>query len=202
MPCPMHSPSEEECDAASSRQSRSKDEKKTFSNSLINLMFGGRAEVESANRNEHDIRLARAITQWPAHHEQYFRNYIDQLRDNVLRLFCIGCLTTPTWIKNNNAEPQHALVGIGEHVLAPSHAHVLISPEQWDKLSKQQKQKLRMLMLPARRACTVTSSDNTLTVNSTPGKSKKPCQRKRKRSDKTTTWVSKRLGQQEQKAKI
>ncbi|KAK3799502.1 hypothetical protein RRG08_052687 [Elysia crispata] len=56
-------------------------------NSLIDLMFGERGEVKSANRAERDIRVARAATQWSADHEQYFRKLTDQLRDNVLRLF-------------------------------------------------------------------------------------------------------------------
>ncbi|XP_070212605.1 uncharacterized protein [Littorina saxatilis] len=90
-------------------------------------------------------------------------------------------------VLTQNAEPQRALLGMGEYVLAQTHAHLLMTPDDWDRLSADhQKQKLRMLLRPARRVGTVTSVNHIITINSTPTKSKKPCQRKRKRSEKST----------------
>lgn len=56
-------------------------------NSLIDLMFGERGVVKSANRAEYDMRVARAAAQWPADDEAYFMKLTDQLKGNVLRLF-------------------------------------------------------------------------------------------------------------------
>ena len=64
-------------------------------NGAIELLFGERGVIKSANRAEYDTRVARAAAQWPVDDEAYFRKLSRQLYDNALRHFWDGCMPTP-----------------------------------------------------------------------------------------------------------
>ena len=89
-------------------------------------------------------------------------------------------------------EADQALIGVGDFVLLPVYARHRLTADVWGKMALAQRRKVSAVCfkLPAKAA---TSTDGAFVVPLTPGVGKKPHQRKRKRAEKTTTLVRKRL---------
>lgn len=85
-------------------------------------------------------------------------------------------------------EADRALLGYGDFVLRPEYAQHRVTPQEWKRMTMAQKAKAQdhCFRLPS-CANNITSTDGTLTVNGAPSRGRKPHQRKRPASEKTTS---------------
>ncbi|KAK3094157.1 hypothetical protein FSP39_024784 [Pinctada imbricata] len=103
---------------------------------------------------------------------------LPQLRDKLHRL-----------VKLQYRDVRAALHGQGNYELAPWTRKFLVNQMCWEAKSEEEKKKLltRLLKFKHVNAKTIVSADGNLTIPKTPRTAKKPGQRKRVRSAKTTT---------------
>jgi hypothetical protein len=88
-------------------------------------------------------------------------------------------------------EADRALCGRGDLLLAPQFAKHRLTVDVWRSMSAAQRKKASDACFRNRQVPSSTSTDGTLTVTTTPGAGKKPHQRKRKRTERTTSRACK-----------
>ena len=119
------------------------------------------------NNCESVNHVIKQYTQW---RPQQLPDLINKLRDLV---------------RGQYTEADRALCGRGDLQLVRTHAKHRIDIESWKSMSAAQRQKAsdacfrQTIVVPSS-----TSTDNTLTVPTTPGAGKKPHQRKRQRNER------------------
>lgn len=109
--------------------------------------------------------------------KQYTQWRLQQLPDLVHKLKSL--------VQSQYAEADRALCGIGDFQLQPSYADHCLTINSWKEMTEAQRQ--RAVASCFRRKNSSTSTDGQLTVPTTPGGGKKPRQKKRARTERTTT---------------
>lgn len=148
-----------------------------FERRLVGLLRGNVVAGRNTWTNNNCESLNHVLKSYVQWRPQQLPDLVDTIRQIVVSQY---------------NEADRALIGRGDMQLRPEYVKHRQTLDAWKSMSDGQRKKATDACFRLPAAPCVTSTDGQLTVPSTPGAGKKPHQRKRARSERTTTIVKKK----------